>query len=52
MSGSTNYAYGTSVDATVHRGGIAEIVCVAATANGGTNVAPNFIIYGSGIVIG
>jgi len=52
MSGSTNYAFSTSLDATVHRGGIAEIVCIAANANGGTTQAPNFIIYGSGIVVG
>ena len=52
MSGSSNYAYGSTLDASVHRGGIAEIVCIAANANGGTTAAPNFIIYGSGIVIG
>jgi hypothetical protein len=52
MDGSSSYAIGSSVDATVHRGGIAEIVCVAANANGGTSLTPNFIIYGSGILIG
>ncbi len=52
MDGSSNYAMGTSIDATVHRGGVAEIVCVAANANGGTSQAPNFIIYGSGIILG
>ena len=52
MSGSSDNAYSSSIDATVHRGGIAEIVCIAANANGGTTTAPNFIIYGSGIVVG
>lgn len=52
MDGSSSYAISNTVDATVHRGGIAEIVCVAANANGGTSQAPNFIIYGSGILIG
>ena len=52
LSGSSNFAYGSTVNASVHRGGIAEIVCIAANANGGTTAAPNFIIYGSGIVVG
>jgi len=42
-------ALGNKWDWKVNRGGLAEIVCVAYGANGGSNTAPNFVIYGAGI---
>ena len=34
----------------IDSGGIAEIVCINNTANGGTAASPNYIIFGSGII--
>jgi len=47
MDGSSTQ--GTRTDFKINSSGIADIICIAANASGGTSSTPNFIIYGSGI---
>ena len=47
LTGSSNDGQNTNI--TIVTGGVAELVCVRGTANGGSAAAPNFIIFGSGI---
>ena len=47
LTGSSNDGQNTNI--TIVTGGVAELVCVRGTGNGGSAAAPNFIIFGSGI---